>query len=108
MVVDDEDAAHDIPPINAGVRVGFSLARCSGISIRITVPLDRPAPTSQVPPSERTRSVIEVRPKPRGVDGAIPLPSSPRVRLSLAGAFLPARRGASSSIKAIERLPALP
>ena len=53
----------------------------------MVVPFAGALSITQVPPRERTRSVMVVRPKPLGVAGAMPLPSSLRVRRG-AGALL--------------------
>ena len=50
----------------------------TGISTRMVVPFFGVLSTSHVPPSAPTRSVIVVKPKPFGVEAAIPLPLSLR------------------------------
>ena len=56
------------------------------------VPLAGALSITQLPPSERTRSVMAVRPKPLGVAGAMPLPSSLRMRPAWrSAAAVPAR-----------------
>src|SRR6185437_10547075 len=106
MVVDDEHAGHDSPPTGSGVRGTADLVHSTGTSTWMIVPFEGPRSMTQLPPRERTRSVMAVRPKPLGVEGAIPFPSSLIVRVNIPrGRLAPLRRGASVSPKSMVRVP---
>jgi hypothetical protein len=57
-------------------------SRCTRISMQMVVPFPRALSMTQDPPSDFTLSVIVVRPKPFGVAGSMPLPSSLIVKRS--------------------------
>ena len=87
MIVDDKNSSHDNYPTDSGARSGtpFSFFFCLiGISTLTVVPSDGPLSIRHSPPTDRTRSVIVVSPKPLDAVGAMPLPSSvtiSRIRL---------------------------
>ena len=96
VIVDDQHTGHDSPRTSSGVR-RRATARSTGISTWTVVPWARELSITQLPPSERTRSDMAVRPKPLGVAGAIPLPSSLRMSASVARGFLAPDAGTLAS-----------
>ena len=82
MIVDDEDSSHDSSLTDSRAREGaaVSLFFCLiGIFTLTVVPLDGKPSIAQVPPTDRTRSVMVVRPNPLAWLGAMPSPSSATV-----------------------------
>jgi hypothetical protein len=69
MIVDDEDPGHDMPPTSSSARARSVFSRCTGISMRMVVPLSRGLSTTHVPRGDFTLSAMVVRPNPFGVPG---------------------------------------
>ena len=87
-----------VPPTSSGVRRAFGVLLAFHRNLDMNGrSFDGALSITQLPPRERTRSDMVVSPKPLGVSGAMPLPSSLRIR---------AKRGAAAAWRRAAAAPA--